>query len=713
MNKELKGSIMLGIAALIWGSSFIVMKSAVDFLTPAVLLSIRFVLASIFLSILFFKYIKVFPRDKMKGALITGGCLFIAYYVQTWGLQYTTPGKNAFLTAIYCAIVPFLVWLFYKKRPDIYNFIAAFLCVIGIGFVSLNGDLSMNLGDILTLCGGFLYAIHILMVQHFSKDLNEGAFTAIQFVGGAILACIVAIIFEDIQIITQIQSSIFFQIFYLAFFATAMTMVCQTIGQKYTNECRASLILSLESVFGVLFSVLFYGEVLSIPIIIGFAIIFIALIISETKLSFLKTKKIVNTFIVLIVFISTLTVSNVQAKEQLKVEAPYAYVYNLSTQQVLYTKNENKKIYPASMTKVMTALVALENMDNLDTVISIQEYDLKGLWEAGASVANFEVKEKVTYLDLLYAIILPSGADACRATSRVLFGSEEKMVEAMNKKAKELGLKNTHFVNSTGLHHDQHYTTVHDMAVITKTALKNPTFKKIFTTRSYRTQTTNHYMAASILKVYWKQRVGISHILGCKTGYTDMSKSCLTCLVKSQNQEIICVFAKESGSDKYVSDAKKVIEYYNRNYHLITAIHKNDRLTNIKIKDGVKESYDINASNDVKIFVDKAIQVKNIQVQYEGSQELLAPTKKDAQVGKIRLIYNDQIIRELDVSIGESIDATNFAKFCRYVKKNLAMLTLLMSFIMILIVLIIIFFRKKSQKKKLAYKKYRESKLGK
>ena len=343
MNKELKGSIMLGIAALIWGSSFIVMKSAVDFLTPAVLLSIRFVLASIFLSILFFKYIKVFPRDKMKGALITGGCLFIAYYVQTWGLQYTTPGKNAFLTAIYCAIVPFLVWLFYKKRPDIYNFIAAFLCVIGIGFVSLNGDLSMNLGDILTLCGGFLYAIHILMVQHFSKDLNEGAFTAIQFVGGAILACIVAIIFEDIQIITQIQSSIFFQIFYLAFFATAMTMVCQTVGQKYTNECRASLILSLESVFGVLFSVLFYGEVLSIPIIIGFAIIFIALIISETKLSFLKTKKIVNTFIVLIVFISTLTVSNVQAKEQLKVEAPYAYVYNLSTQQVLYTKNENKK----------------------------------------------------------------------------------------------------------------------------------------------------------------------------------------------------------------------------------------------------------------------------------------------------------------------------------------------------------------------------------
>lgn len=288
MSQKMKGGLLLLIAAMIWGSSFIVMKSAVDFLTPAVLLLVRFTLAALFLSFLFFKKLKVFPREKIIGGLLTGCCLFGAYYVQTWGLNFTTPGKNAFLTAVYCAIVPFLVWLFYHKRPDIYNFIAAFICVLGIGCVSLDGHLAMNIGDFLTLCGGFLYAIHILMIKKFSKGVDGGAFTAFQFVGGAVVAGIVALIGEDITLVTKIDSSIFLQIFYLAFFATAVTMVCQTIGQKYTSECNASLILSLESVFGVAFSVLFYGEVLTIKVILGFVLIFIAIIISETKLSFLK-----------------------------------------------------------------------------------------------------------------------------------------------------------------------------------------------------------------------------------------------------------------------------------------------------------------------------------------------------------------------------------------------------------------------------------------
>lgn len=288
MNKNIKGPLLLLTAALIWGSSFIVMKNAVDFLTPAVLLLVRFSLASVFLVILFFKKVKNFPKDKMMGGLLTGCCLFSAYYVQTWGLSFTTPGKNAFLTAVYCAIVPFLVWIFYHQRPDMYNFIAAFICVIGIGCVSLNGDLSVNIGDLLTLGGGFLYAVHILMIKKFSEGVDGGAFTAFQFIGGSCLALVVALLAEDLTIISQIQSSIFLQIFYLAFFATAVTMVCQTVGQNYTSECNASLILSLESVFGVLFSVLFYGEVLSLQVMIGFIFIFIAVVISETKLSFLR-----------------------------------------------------------------------------------------------------------------------------------------------------------------------------------------------------------------------------------------------------------------------------------------------------------------------------------------------------------------------------------------------------------------------------------------
>ncbi len=288
MSKNVQGFLCLFVASIIWGSSFIVMKSAVDFLTPSVLLFVRFSLAALFLIVIFYKKIISYPKEKIRDGLLTGGCLFFAYYVQTWGLSYTTPGKNAFLTTVYCAIVPFLVWAFYRKRPDIYNFIAALICVLGIGCVSLNGDLSMNIGDILTLCGGFLYAAHILLIKKYSQGVDSGAFTAFQFIGGAIVAFVVSIFREDIRLVTAIHSDVFLQIFYLAFFATAFTMVCQTVGQKYTSECNASLILSLESVFGVLFSVMFYGEVLNMRLVLGFMLIFVALIISETKLSFLK-----------------------------------------------------------------------------------------------------------------------------------------------------------------------------------------------------------------------------------------------------------------------------------------------------------------------------------------------------------------------------------------------------------------------------------------
>lgn len=288
MKKETLGSILLFIAAMIWGSSFIVMKSTVDFLSTNVLLFIRFFLGTIILSIVFFHKIKQIRLKEIKMGFICGIVLYSAYIVQTLGLTMTTPSKNAFLTAVYCAIVPFLVWIVLSKKPDNYNFIAAFLSVIGIGLVSLEGDLTIGLGDLLTLCGGVLWAIHILVNKNFASKMDPVCFTILQFMTTAMVSLIGAILFEDISIITKIQSDIFFQLGYLSIFATAITMLFQTIGQVYTSECRASLILSLESVFGVLFSVFLYGEVLSIRMIIGFIFIFIAIIISETKLEFLK-----------------------------------------------------------------------------------------------------------------------------------------------------------------------------------------------------------------------------------------------------------------------------------------------------------------------------------------------------------------------------------------------------------------------------------------
>lgn len=291
-SNKLKGSFLLLVASLIWGSSFIVMKSAVDFLTPSVLLFVRFSLATLVMIVIFYKYIKDTSIQDIKGGMITGTCLFFAYTVQTIGLTMTTPGKNAFLTAIYCAIVPFLVWVFYHQRPDSYNFIAAILCVSGVALVSLDGDLTMNMGDLLTIVGGFFYALHILAIKKFSQEMHPIKLTTLQFAMTALLALVCSLLFEDITIIKQIDSSVIMQIGYLVFFATALTLLCQNVGQNLVSECNAAILLSLESVFGVLFSVLLYGEVLTLKVVMGFVLIFVAIIISETKLSFIKRRNI-------------------------------------------------------------------------------------------------------------------------------------------------------------------------------------------------------------------------------------------------------------------------------------------------------------------------------------------------------------------------------------------------------------------------------------
>lgn len=292
--KKYSGEIMLFLAAFIWGSSFVVLKNAVDFLTPAVVLFLRCMLASLFLTIMFYKRIKAFPKYKVKYGLLTGVCLFFAYFIQTHGLALTTPGKNAFLTAIYSALVPFLVWIVYKKRPEIHHFIAAVLCIVGIAFISLTNDFMILPGDMMSLIAGILFAVHFILINLFSKNEDGYAFTALQFYGATIMALLFSLLFEDMTIVSMIKVDIYLQLFYLSFFATAVCMLFQTIGQQLCGECKASIIISMESVFGVLFSVLIYKEVVTTKMIFGFILIFIAVIISQSQISFHKVSKKLN-----------------------------------------------------------------------------------------------------------------------------------------------------------------------------------------------------------------------------------------------------------------------------------------------------------------------------------------------------------------------------------------------------------------------------------
>lgn len=273
-------------SAFIWGSSFFIMKNTVDVFAPYILLGFRFTIACILLSIIFWKKIKEINFDYIWKSAVIGLFLFLGYSTQTIGITETTPGKNAFLTAIYCVIVPFLFWIVNKSRPDIYNFLAAIVCIAGIGMVSLTGNFTIGYGDAFTLVGGFLYAAHMVAVAKLSKGKDPIIITILQFGFAAIFSWIFGLSFESLPKHWSIANVA--GLLYLAVFATAIALLFQNIGQKHTHPSAAAIILSLESVFGVLFSVIFYGEQLTVRLTIGFIFIFIAVILSETKLSFLK-----------------------------------------------------------------------------------------------------------------------------------------------------------------------------------------------------------------------------------------------------------------------------------------------------------------------------------------------------------------------------------------------------------------------------------------
>jgi drug/metabolite transporter (DMT)-like permease len=286
MKKIAKPLIVL--AAIIWGASFVIMKDTLDNLPPLFLLAFRFLIAAVLLAAIFYKRLKAMDRRYFLYGSVMGILLFFAYMTQTYGLAGTTPGKNAFLTASYCIIVPFLNWIVEKKRPDRYNISAALLCVAGIGLVSLTTSLTMTQGDALTLVCGFFYASHIIAVNAFSKKRDIFLLTVVQFITAGAVSLILAVLFDTMPGTLPRGAAI--QLLYLSVAATAFALLFQNVGQKYTEPTAASVLLSLEAPFGVLYSVLFYAERPAARMIAGFVLIFLAVLCSETKLSFLKKK---------------------------------------------------------------------------------------------------------------------------------------------------------------------------------------------------------------------------------------------------------------------------------------------------------------------------------------------------------------------------------------------------------------------------------------
>ncbi|SJZ33863.1 D-alanyl-D-alanine carboxypeptidase (penicillin-binding protein 5/6) [Garciella nitratireducens DSM 15102] len=363
-------------------------------------------------------------------------------------------------------------------------------------------------------------------------------------------------------------------------------------------------------------------------------------------------------FIFIFIFILSIQITSAS---NLNISCESAIVIEQNTGRILYSKNIDRKRAMASTTKIMTAIVAIEN-GHLDDIITISQ----NAAEIEGSSIYLEANEHLTLEELLYGLMLRSGNDAAYAIAEYIGGGNvEKFINMMNRKAEEIGANNTHFMNPHGLHDKQHYTTAHDLAKITAYAMKNETFKKIISTKNKTISWENHEWNRSLTnknKMLWNYQGGN----GVKTGYTTDAGKCFVSSAFRNNIQLIAVVLK---SNDIWKDATALLDYGFDHYKPYKVISKEDYLKSISVIEGTKDRIRTYSKKDVIIPIRKEEKDK-IQVKIVLPEEIQAPVMREQIVGKLEVYVNNEKIDSTDIYVKDSIQKKSvqnmFEKFINH-----------------------------------------------
>lgn len=361
-------------------------------------------------------------------------------------------------------------------------------------------------------------------------------------------------------------------------------------------------------------------------------------------------KIIIKTLIILYIF---LPIINIKA---LDIYSENAVLYNMNEDTILYEKNKEEKVKVASLTKIMTTIIALENINNIKEETIMPEEAFYNL--DGYVLSGIRPNELITYEDLLYGTMLPSAADCANAVAIKVSGSVDSFVELMNKKAMELNMNNTHFSNPVGIDEDN-YSTVNDIAILLKYALKNEEFKKIFTTKEYTT-TNNIKLISTIIEKSEPYNIDISSILGSKTGFTDDAGNCLASISKINNVKYLLITTNASIDKSYhIIDAVNIYDYYSNNYSYKKIIDENKLIKTIKIKDIIDKEYKIYSNIDKFMYLENNIDTNNLIYEYEGIEEIDKTTNQKEKIGTLNIKNNDDLLYSYDIYLDKKITFYN------------------------------------------------------
>ena len=361
-----------------------------------------------------------------------------------------------------------------------------------------------------------------------------------------------------------------------------------------------------------------------------------------------------------------LGIVNVSAEESVIINAKSAILIEASSGKVLYEKNIHERFAPASMTKMMSLVLIMENIENRNLRMDEIVRTSKNASSMGGSQIFLEENEEMTVEDLLKGITIGSANDATVSLAERIAGTENAFVDMMNKKAKELGLKNTLFKNSTGLDEEGHYSSAYDMSIIAKELVKHEKileFSSIYETY-LRVNTDNKFWLVNTNKLV-RFYEGVD---GLKTGYTEDAGYCLTATINKDNMRLIAVVMGEPTSNIRNSEVSSLLDYGYNLYQKDEYVTKDEILDKVKVEKGKEEYANIVVLENVFTINKKGH--KKGEVTYElDVNNLRAPIKKGEVVGNLTIKEDGKIVNKVDVTVDESIEkASIFTMYLRNLK---------------------------------------------
>ena len=360
-------------------------------------------------------------------------------------------------------------------------------------------------------------------------------------------------------------------------------------------------------------------------------------------------RRLISTAFAMLLVLTTISFAEIENTIDLGIEAKSAILMEASTGEILYEMNSHEKLPPASITKVMTLLLIMEALDagkiSLDETVVCSEYAAS----MGGSQVYLEAGEQMSVHDLLKAIAVASGNDASVAMAEHISGSEQAFVNAMNERAQQLGMNNTHFVNSNGLDEDNHYTSAYDVALMSRELLKYPKIHDYLTIwidslrdGEFELVNTNNLIH------YYKGANGI------KTGSTNKALFCVSASAERDGMTLIAVIMGSPTSQKRFAGASKLLDHGFANYAVLEGVNKGEVIGTVDVLKGVKKNVEVVASEKTNVLVKKD-KKGELRKEIDMADNVMAPVDKGQKVGVIKFYVGDENVNTVDLITTESI----------------------------------------------------------